>query len=123
MRCSAMLLFGVLLMAGCGQATEEDRAALIGLWLPEDGSPHTVEFKVDGEFDFVYGEGYILRLGWELDRKGRVAFKMLDGEVVRRCSYELSGQNLAIDDGSGAECMRSATTPTTLMPQAFRRAE
>lgn len=115
------LLFGIL--AGCAQSTPEDRAALVGLWLPEDGSPHTIEFKEDGEFDFIYDVTptlYILRLQWSLGRKGRVI--LASGGTTITCHYGLEGDRLSIDNGSGRECTRSATTPTTLMPRSFTRA-
>jgi hypothetical protein len=40
-------------LLSCKPATEEDRKALMGLWIPDDGSRHTIEFKPDGVFDFV----------------------------------------------------------------------
>jgi hypothetical protein len=112
-------------VSSCAQSTEEDRKTLVGLWQPEDGSPHTVEFKDNMEFDFVYEARpvkTILRLGWALGRKGRINILQHDGAVARTCHYSISVDRLTIDDGSGAECLRSATTPTTLMPKSFRRA-
>ena len=44
-------------LLGCWPATEEDRKALVGLWTPDDGSRHTIEFKDNGVFDFVYDAG------------------------------------------------------------------
>ena len=32
-------------LLACWPATEEDRKALVGLWMPDDGSRHTIEFK------------------------------------------------------------------------------
>ncbi len=125
MRRPIMVACLAVLTASCAQSTAEDRKALIGLWQPVDGSPHTVEFKSNGEFDFIYQGGRpvsVLRLGWDLGRKGRVNIKLHDGSIARTCHYSIEADRLAIDDGSGAECLRSATTPTTLMPRSFRRA-
>ena len=119
----AALVFAPL---SCAQSTEEDRKALIGLWEPEDRSRHTLEFKNDMEFDFIYRVGpprTILRLKWELGRKGRVHIKTHDNQIAKTCHYAIVGDRLTIDDGSGAECLRSAVTPTTLMPKSFRRAK
>ena len=124
MRQSIWLALFALMLASCAQATEEDRKALVGLWQPEDGSRHTVEFKDNTEFDFVYDAGpprTVLRLNWELDRKGRVNIKRPDGSIARTCYYTVTTDRLEIDNGSGAECLRSAATPTTLMPRSFRR--
>jgi len=115
------LVFGIL--AGCAQSSPEDRAALVGLWLPEDGSPHTVQFKHDGEFDFIYEvtpAPYVLRLQWSLGRKGRI--NLASGGTTITCHYAIEDDRLSIDNGSGGECVRSATTPTTLMPRSFMRA-
>ena len=103
-------------------ATEEDRKALVGLWLPDDGSRHTIEFKDTGVFDFVYDAGpprTVLRIKWSLDSKGKVDIREDNGARYKTCRYSITGGKLTIDDGSGAECLRSATTPTTLMPKAF----
>ena len=48
-----MVLMGGCLLACSRPATEEDRKALVGLWIPDDGSHHTVEFKKDGMFGAV----------------------------------------------------------------------
>lgn len=110
-----------LILSSCAQATEEDRRLLVGFWQPEDGSSHTVEFKTDGEFNFNYDAGYVLSVKWELGGKGRVDIKDHGGALYKTCHYKIEASRLSIDDGSGKECLRSATTPTTLMPKAFRR--
>ena len=56
--------FTIDLVVGCAQATEEDRRALIGKWLPQDGAKGHVEFKPDGVFDYFHGMA-TLRLGWK----------------------------------------------------------
>ena len=69
-------------LLGCWPATEEDRKALTGLWIPDDGSRLTIEFKPDGVFDFVYDVGpprTVLRIKWSLDTKGKVDIRADDG--------------------------------------------
>ena len=125
MRRRFVLALFALSLTSCAQSTEEDRKAFVGLWQPEDGSGHTVEFKDSMEFDFVYRAGRpqtILRLRWDLGRKGRVNIKAHDNSAIKTCHYSITADKLAIDDGSGAECLRSSVTPTTLMPRSFRRA-
>ena len=60
MKASRTLLIALMsgsLMACWDMATEEDRKALVGLWVPDDGSRHTIEFKDNGVFGFVYDAG------------------------------------------------------------------
>jgi hypothetical protein len=104
--------------------TEEERKALVGLWKPDDGSRHTIEFKNDGVFDFVYDAGpprTVLRVKWSLTAKGKVNILQDDGSPYRTCRYSLDGGKLSIDDGDGRECLASATTPSTLMPKTFTK--
>jgi hypothetical protein len=56
MYCTRIVLLALLSggLVSCKPATEEDRKALMGLWIPDDGSRHTIEFKLDGVFDFFY---------------------------------------------------------------------
>jgi hypothetical protein len=111
-------------LLSCKPATEEDRKALVGLWTPDDGSRHTIEFKPDGVFDFVYDTGpprTVLRIKWSLDTKGKVDIRQDDGSRYKTCRYSIEAGRLTIDDGDGAECLRSATTPTVLMPKAFTK--
>src|SRR5262249_46343766 len=105
-------------------ATEEDRKALVGLWIPDDGSRHTIAFKDGGVFDFVYDLGpppTVLRIKWSLSSKGKVDIRQDDGSLYKTCRYSIEAGKLTIGDGSGAECLRSATTPTTLMPRTFTK--
>src|ERR1044071_4625549 len=70
-----LALMSVSLLACDKPATEEDRKRLTGLWIPDDGSRHTIEFKKDGVFDFVYDAippRTVLRIKWSLDSKGKV---------------------------------------------------
>jgi len=116
------LMSGSLL--ACNPATEEDRKALIGLWVPDDGSRHTIEFKEDGVFDFVYDPGpprTVLRIKWSLTTKGKVDIRQHDGSHYKTCRYSIDAGKLTIDDGSGAECMRSGASGETLMPRAFTK--
>ena len=119
-----MALLGGSLLS-CKPATEEDRKALTGLWVPDDGSRHTIEFKPGGVFDFVYDAGpprTVLRIKWSLDTKGKVDIRQDDGSRYKTCRYSIDAGRLSIDDGDGAECLRSATAPTVLMPKAFTKA-
>ena len=105
-------------------ATEEDRKALVGLWMPTDGSRHTIEFKDNGVFDFVYDAGpprTVLQIKWSLDTKGKVDIRQDNGSHYKTCRYAIDAGKLTIDDGSGGECLRSATTPSTLMPRTFTK--
>ena len=119
----------ILLMAGslwaCDTpATPEDRKALVGLWIPDDGSRHTIEFKDDGVFDFVYDLPptlTTLRVKWSLASKGKVDIRQHDGSHYKTCKYAIDAGKLTIDDGSGAECLRTGTTPTVRMPQKFTK--
>ena len=116
------LMSGSLL--ACRPATEENRKALVGLWMPDDGSRHTIEFKETGVFDFVYDVGpsrTVLRIKWSLDTKGKVDIRQDDGSRYKTCSYSIDADGLTIDDGSGSECLRISVTPTTLMPKTFTR--
>jgi hypothetical protein len=125
MKASRTLLIALMsgsLLACSRPATEEDRKALVGLWIPDDGSRYTIEFKENGVFDFVYDVGpprTVLRIKWSLSTKGKVDIRQDDGSHYRACRYLIDAGKLAIDDGSGSECLRSATTPTTLMPRTF----
>lgn len=126
MKISRTLLLALISggLLACDRATEEDRKALTGLWVPDDGSRHTIEFKPDGVFDFVYDTGpprTVLRVKWSLDTKGKVDIREDNGSHYKTCRYSIDAGKLTIDDGSGAECLRSATTPTTLMPKTFTK--
>jgi len=112
-------------LAACDKpATPEDRKALVGLWIPDDGSRHTIEFKNDGVFDFVYDYAPIrttLRVKWSLDKKGKVDIRQDDGSYYKTCTYAIEGTRLTIDDGNGAGCIRSSATPTTYMPTKYTK--
>ena len=111
-------------LLACDPATEKDRKELVGLWMPNDGSRHTIEFKENGVFDFVYDVGpprTVLRIKWSLSTKGKVDIRQDDGSHYKTCRYSIDAGKLTIDDGSGSECLRSATTPTTLMPRTFTK--
>ena len=102
-------------------ATEENRKALTGLWIPDDGSRHTIEFKPDGVFDFVYDVGpprTVWRVKWSLDTKGKVEIRADDGSRYKTCRYSIDAGNLTIDNGDGLECLRTADVR---MPTAFTR--
>ena len=117
-------LMSVSLLACDKPATEEDRKALTGLWIPDDGSRHTIEFKKDGVFDFVYDAGpprTVLRIKWSLDSKGKVDIRQDNGSHYKTCRYSIAGGKLTIDDGSGSECMRSGAAGETLMPKTFTK--
>ena len=117
----AVLAALVLLLASCAQSTEEDRIAISGMWHPEDGTKRTVEFKPDGEFNYLYFA--TLRLKWELGRKGEVVLKGSDGSPFKSCYYKIEGGRLSIDNGSGDTCVTPVSTPPSPMPKTFRRAD
>jgi hypothetical protein len=117
-------LMSVSLLACDKPATEEDRKALTGLWIPDDGSRHTIEFKKDGVFDFVYDAGpprTVLRIKWSLDSKGKVDIRADDGSRYKTCRYSIDAGKLTIDDGSGSECLRSGASGETRMPKTFTK--
>lgn len=110
-------------VSACWPATEEDRKALVGLWIPDDGSRHTVDFKNDGVFEFVYDVGpprTVLQVKWSLGAKGKVDIRQDDGSHYKTCRYSIEAGKLTIEDG-GSECLRSATSPSTLMPKNFTK--
>ena len=119
-----MALMSGSLLACDPPATDEDRKALTGLWIPDDGSRHTIEFKKDGVFDFVYDAvppRTVLRIKWSLDTKGKVDIRGDDGSRYKTCPYAIKADKLSIDNGDGGECLQPAVTPAVPMPQAFSR--
>lgn len=128
MRCSfpALILIAFATASCTAPPTEEDRKALTGVWTPDDGSGRVVEFRDNGDFYFLYDPGppsTVLQVGWKLRSKGKVDILQQDGAVWKTCSYAIETGKLAIDDGNGAECVRSATAPSTLMARVFSRAK
>src|SRR5215813_13718470 len=127
MNVSRTLLIALMsgsLLACNKPATEEDRKALVGLWIPDDGSRHTIEFKENGVFDFVYDVGpprTVLRLKWSLDTKGKVDIRGDDGSRYKTCRYAIEDDKLSIDNGDGGECLQPAVTPAVPMPTAFSK--
>lgn len=123
-RALLIVLMGSSLSACSEATTPEDRKALVGLWVPDDGSRHTIEFKDNGVFDFVYDPSPIrttLQVKWSMDTKGKVDIRQDDGSHYKTCKYRIDADKLTIDDGSGASCIRSATTPATYMPKTFTK--
>lgn len=120
MRRSCIVLVALFAVAGCNGPTEADRQKLIGLWIPEDGSGQTVEFKEDGVFDFKYSA--IWRLKWELKSATRVELLGVYGGSVNICTFEVEGDRLTLHDGSGESCDRPRVTPPQPIPVTFRRA-
>jgi hypothetical protein len=127
MKATRILLIALMagsLLACSKPATDEDRKALVGLWVPDDGSRHTIEFMGNGVFEFVYDPAPIrtvLQVKWSLDTKGKVDIRQDDGSPYKTCRYSIDAGKLTIDDGSGAGCIRSATTPTVFMPKTFTK--
>jgi hypothetical protein len=118
--CICAIVVGAGLLSGCGEpATAEDRAALVGLWLPENGTTKTVEFKVDGVFDYKYFA--TLRLNWEMRKKGEVELSTTNGAVKFTCYYKIEGNRLSIDNGSGETCVTPNATPPDPMALSFTR--
>lgn len=115
-------LWLVLLLVACSDPPiEADRAELIGVWNPDDNSDRRVEFKPDGVFDYLYDPMITLRLDWKLERKGRVTLTSGNG-VETTCSYKVTGNTLAIDDGSGKSCIGPSVTPPSPMPVKYTKA-
>ena len=105
-------------------ASEEDRKALVGVWVPDDKSGHAIAFRPDGVFDFLYDTGpprTVLRLKWSLDTKGKVDIRGDDGSRYKTCPYSIDSGKLTIDNGSGAECLSPAVTPPVPMPRTFTK--
>jgi hypothetical protein len=113
----------LLLVTACAPApTEADRADLIGTWLAADNSGKTVVFTREGVFDYNHTPGYIFRLDWTLDRKGKVRLVSGNGvEVV--CYYTVASATLDIDDGSGGSCTGPGYTPPVPMPLKYTRVQ
>jgi hypothetical protein len=123
-RALLIVLLGSNLLACSKPATSEDRKALVGLWIPNDGSRHTIEFMDNGVFEFVYDPGPIkttLQVKWSMDTKGKIDIRQDDGSPYKTCKHAIDAGKLTIDDGSGAGCIRSATTPTVYMPTKFTK--
>ena len=113
-----------LLLADCAPATPEDRAALVGVWSPEDGSGRLIEFRDNGEFDFLYDPDpptTVLRVHWQLKRKGSVDILEHDGSLYKSCPYRIEETVLVIDGGDGGECLPSAAAPAVRMAKRFSR--
>ena len=105
-------------------ASEEDRTALVGVWIPDDGSRHDIAFRPDGVFDFLYDVGpprTVLRVKWSLTNKGKVNILQDDGSHYKACRYAIDAGKLTIDDGSGNECLSPAVTPKIPMPKTFTK--
>lgn len=110
----------VSVLGSCGEApSEEDRLALIGLWMPENGSGKYIEFKADGVFDYKYF--VTLRVHWQLLHPGEVQFGGIGGGGERSCYYEIKDGVLHIDNGKGETCLTPNATPPDPMPLTFRR--
>lgn len=120
MRRFSMLVLALSLVAGCDRPAEADRQKLIGLWMPEDGSRRTLEFKPDGVFDFRYMATW--RLRWELRSASRVALLGGDGTLVNTCTFAVEGDRLTIHDGAGRSCDGPRVTPPSPMPIHYRKA-
>jgi hypothetical protein len=116
----AVLTAAALGVTACDRPSVADRQALVGRWQPEDGSKRTIEFKQDGEFDYVNLATW--RLRWELGGRGRVHLTGPDKTIVERCHYRIESNRLLIDNGSGASCASPGVTPPVPMPMVFRRA-
>jgi hypothetical protein len=112
-----IVLLGSSLLGCSNPAKPEDREALVGLWIPDDGSRHTIEFMDTGAFEFVYDPGPIkttLLVKWSMETKGKVDIRQHDGSHYKTCKYAIDAGKLTIDDGGGAGCIRSATTADCL---------
>ena len=109
-------------LAGCGTAaTPEERASLVGIWSPTDGTGRIITFHDDGVFDYRYF--VTLRLHWELGSQGEIKLSSVDGGVRWSCWYTLEDGLLTIDKGRGETCVTPNATPPDPMPLEFRREE
>ena len=124
---SLLLLAPLLLLVACGgeRATEADRKALIGIWVPaekfkpgfslvKDG---LVVIHADGNFDFQEREGYIARRSWTLTSK--TTLQLVSGNDVKTsCSVKLEGSTLTFNDGQ-TPCSASELDPLRKMKLKF----
>jgi hypothetical protein len=110
----------VAALGGCGvPATPEERASLVGIWAPTDGSGQIITFHDDGVFDYLYFA--TLRMHWELGKQGEIKLSSTDGGVRWSCYYTLVDGLLHIDKGNGETCVTPGATPPDPMPLEFRR--
>jgi len=92
-------------LAAC--SNDADRAKLIGHWVAVGKPSETLDFRDDGSFEYVSGEGIKTRLQifWRMGWGNKVVLSMANGVNPRSCYYKLDGNHLTFDDGSGSSCI------------------
>ncbi len=114
------LLVIALTLAGCGTpSTPSDRAALVGLWAPNDASGMTVTFHEDGVFDYLYSA--IFRANWELGDKGEIKLSGEGGSFPWTCYYKIEGALLMLSNGQGQTCFTPLASPPHPMPRTYTK--
>jgi hypothetical protein len=114
------LLMMALTLAACGTpSTPSDRAALVGLWAPNDASGRTVTFHEDGVFDYLYSA--IFRANWELGDKGEIKLSVVGGSYSWTCRYKIEGAILMIDNGQEQTCFTPLASPPHPMPRTYTK--
>ena len=103
--------FLIIAIMACGWlsacSNEEDRAKLLGHWVAIGKPTDTLDFRDDGSFEYLSGEGIktSLQIFWKMGGGHSVVLSMANGENARSCYYKLDGDHLTFDDGSGASCI------------------
>jgi hypothetical protein len=106
-------------LAGC--SNEEDRAKLIGHWVAVGKPTDTLDFRDDGSFEYLSGEGIrtSLQIFWKMGGGHSVVLSMANGVNPRSCYYKLDGDHLTFDDDSGGSCLPGEPDS---MPMEYTRA-
>ena len=120
---AALLALMLVPLSGCGKpATAEDRTALEGDWLANDGSAHRLYFAPNGTFQFEYSAGTVWQLHWDLGSSGQIKLSSYEDHVpIADCNYIITGNVLHIDNGQGAPCAKPDVTPDSPIPLGFNR--
>jgi hypothetical protein len=92
-------------LAAC--SNEADRAKLIGHWVAVGKPSESLDFRDDGSFEYLSGEGIktSLQIFWKMGSGNKVVLSMADGVNPRSCYYKLDGDHLTFDNGSGSSCI------------------
>ncbi len=92
-------------LAAC--SNDADRAKLIGHWVAVGKPSDSLDFRDDGSFEYLSGEGIktSLQIFWRIGSGNNVVLSMADGVNPRSCYYKLDGDHLTFDDGSGGSCI------------------
>ncbi len=120
----------LLLLAACGEpATEADRKALIGIWVPvEDMKPGLnvvqeglVVIRDDGTFNFYERKDMIAQRNWKLTSK--TSLELVSGNGIKTaCNILVEGNTLTINDGDKRTCAAGDLDPLKKMKLKFVKA-